>query len=60
MELNPLDDLGDAVFVVDVSSFFLRLHHQVEGHGQPDLVAEASFCAFRAVPDGSECVLDQL
>jgi len=58
-ELNPLDDLGEAILAVEFSPFFLRRHHQLEGHGQPGFAAEASFVSFRAVPDGREGALDE-
>ncbi len=42
-ELNPLDDLGQAVLAVEFAPFLLRRHHQLERHGQTSLAAEASF-----------------
>ena len=59
-ELNPLYDLGEAVLAVELSPFLLRGHHQLEGHGQPSLSAEASLGAFCAVPYGRECALDRV
>ena len=57
-ELNPLDDLGQAVPAVEFAPFFLRRHHQLERHGQTGLAAEASLGAFCAMPDGGECAFD--
>ena len=59
-ELNPLDDLGQAVLAVELSPFLLRRHHQREGHGQPGLTAEASLGAFGSVPDGGEAAFDRI
>ena len=53
-ELNPLNDFREAVLAVEFAPFPLRRHHQLEGHGQPGLAAEASFGAFSAVPNGRE------
>lgn len=33
-ELNPLDDLGQAVLSIELAPIFLRRDHQLEGHGQ--------------------------
>jgi hypothetical protein len=33
-ELNPLDDLGQAVLSIELAPFFLLRDHQLEGHGQ--------------------------
>ena len=51
-ELNPLDDLGQAVPAVEFAPFLLRRHHQLERHGQTGLAAEASLGAFRALGIG--------
>ena len=59
-ELNPLDDLGQAVLTVELAPFFLRRDHQLEGHGQARFAAETPFGAFRAVPNGRECALDRV
>jgi len=40
-ELNPLDDLRQAVLTVEFSPFVLGGHHQLEGHGQSGLSAHA-------------------
>ena len=40
-ELNPLDYFWQAVLAVEFSPFLLRRHHQLEGHGQSGLAAEA-------------------
>ena len=59
-ELNPLYDLWEAVLAVEFSPFLLGRHHQLEGHGQPGLSAEASLGAFCAVADGREDALDRV
>ena len=53
-ELNPLDDLRQAVLTVEFAPFPLRRHHQLEGHGQPGPATEATFGALGAVPNGRE------
>ena len=57
-ELNPLDDLGQAILAVEFSPFRLGGHHQLVGHGQSSLAAEAPFGAFCAMPDGGEGAFD--
>lgn len=59
-ELNPLDDFRQAVLAVEFAPFPLRRHHEPEGHGQPGPATEASFGAFRAVPDGGEGAFDRI
>ena len=59
-ELNPLDDLGQAVLAVEFTPFLLRRHHQLECHGQSGLAAEAPFGAFCAMPDGGEGAFDRI
>lgn len=59
-ELNPLDDLGQAVSAVEFAPFLLRRHHQLEGHGQTGLSAEAPLGAFRSMSDGGEGALDRV
>ena len=53
-ELNPLDDLRQAVLAVELSPFPLRRHHELEGHCQSGPATEATFGALRAVPNGRE------
>ena len=57
-ELNPLDDLGQAILAVEFSPFLLGGHHQLEGHGQSGLAAVAPLGAFCPVPDGGEDAFD--
>ena len=57
-ELNPLDDLWWAVLAIEFAPFLLRRQHQLEGHGQSSLSAEASLGALCAMPDGSEGAFD--
>ena len=59
-ELNPLDDLGQAILAVELAPFFLRRHHQLEGHGQTGFAAETSLGALGAMPDGRECAFDRV
>ena len=59
-ELNPLDELGQAVLAVEFAPFLLRRHHQLERHGQPGLAAEAPFGAFCAMPDSGEGAFDRI
>jgi len=40
-ELNPADDFGEAVPAVEFAPSRLRGHHQLEGHGEPGLSAQA-------------------
>ena len=46
-ELNPADDVRQAVPAVELPPFLLCRHHQPERHGQPGLPAEAALGAFR-------------
>ena len=46
-ELNPLDDLGQAVLAVEFAPFLLRQHHQPEGHGQAGLPAARGCPVFK-------------
>lgn len=57
-ELNPLDDLLQAILAVELSPFLLCGHHQLEGHGQPGLAAKASLGLRGAMPNGREGTLD--
>jgi len=41
-ELNPADDLRQAVLAVEFAPFLLRRHHQLERHGQAALAAEVA------------------
>ncbi len=59
-ELNPLDDLGQAILAVEFSPFLLGGHHQLVGHGQSGLAAEAPLGAFCAMPDGGEGAFDRI
>lgn len=59
-ELNPADDLWQAVPAVEPPPFLLRRHHQPEGHGEPGLSAQAALGSPGAVPDGGEGALDRI
>jgi hypothetical protein len=59
-ELNPLDDFGQAILAVEFAPFLLRRHHQLEGHDQTGLTAEAAFGAFCAVSDSREGAFDRV
>ena len=59
-ELNPLDDLGQAVLAVEFAPFLLGRHDQLEGHCQSGLSAETPLGAFGAVPDGGEGAFDRI
>ena len=59
-ELKPCDDLGEAVLTVEFAPFLLGGHHQLVGHGQSGLAAEAPLGAFRAMPDGGEDAFDRI
>ena len=53
-ELNPFDDFGQAVLPVEFAPFLLGGQHQLVGHGQGRLAAEATFGLGGSVPDGGE------
>ena len=59
-ELNPLDDLGQAVLAVEFAPFLLRRYHQLERHRQTGFAAEAPLGAFCAMPDGGEGAFDRI
>ncbi len=59
-ELNPLNDLGQAVLAVKSAPFFLDRQHQLVGHGQRRLSAEAAFGLGGSVANGCEGALDQV
>ncbi|TKA94511.1 DUF4102 domain-containing protein [Cereibacter changlensis] len=59
-ELNPLDDLWQAVPAVELAPFALRGDHQFERHGQTGLAAQAPFGAFRAMTDRGEGAFDRV
>lgn len=59
-ELNPFDDLGEAVSTVEFASFSLRRHHQLESHCQPGLPAQTPFGPRCAVPDRGEGAFDRV
>lgn len=57
-ELNPLNDFRQAVLTVKFAPFLLRRHHQLEGHGEPGLAAEASFGALCSMSDCGKGAFD--
>ena len=57
-ELNPLDDVGQAVLAVEFAPFLLGRQHQLVCHGQRGLSAEAAPGFGGRVPDGGESALD--
>ena len=57
-ELNPLDDLWQSILTIELAPFLLGGHHQLEGHGQTGLAAEASLGAFGSMTNGGECAFD--
>ena len=52
-ELNPLDDFGQAARTVEFAQFLLGRQHQLVGHRQRRLAAEAAFGLGGSVPDGA-------
>ena len=59
-ELNPLDDFGQAVLPVEFAPFLLGRQHQLVGHRQRRLAAEAAFGLGGSVPDGGEGAFDRV
>ena len=59
-ELNPLDDLGQAVPAVELAPFALCGDHQLERHGQAGLPAQAPLGAFGAMAHGGEGAFDRV
>ena len=57
-EFNPLDDFGQAVLTVEFAPFLLGRQHQLVGHRQRRLAAEAAFGLGGSVPDGGKGALD--
>ena len=53
-ELNPLDNLRQAVPAIEFAPFLLRRHHQPESHGESRVPAQAPLGSLGAVPDGGE------
>lgn len=59
-ELNPLDDLGQAVPAIELSPFALRRDHQLERHGEAGLAAQTSLGAFRVMAQGGKGAFDRV
>ena len=59
-EFNPLDDFGQAVLTVEFAPFLLGRQHQLVGHRQGCLAAQAAFGFGGSVPDGGGCTLDRV
>lgn len=59
-ELNPLNDLGQAVWPGDPPPFFLRSNHQPENDGQGGLPVQAALGFPGPVPDGGKDALDRV
>ena len=59
-ELNPCDDLRQAVLAVEFAPFLLRRYHQLERHGQAGRSAQAPLGPFRSVSHGGEGALDRV
>ena len=59
-ELNPPDDLGQAVLAVEFAPFLLGREHQLVRHRQRGLATEASLGLGGPVPDGGEGALDRV
>ena len=59
-KLNPLDNLGQAIMAVAFSPFLLGGHHQLVGHSQSSLAAEALLGTFCAMLDGGEGAFDRI
>ena len=57
-ELNPFDDFGQAILTIEFAPLLLGRHHQLVGHGQCRLAAEAAFGFGGSMPDGGEGVFD--
>lgn len=51
-ELNPADELRQAVSTVEFAPLLLRRHHQSERHGEAGLAAEAALGALRSMSHG--------
>ena len=59
-ELNPFDDFGQPVLAVEFTPFLLGRQHQLVGHRQRRLAAQAAFGFGGSMPDGGECALDRV
>ena len=55
---NPFDDFGQPVLAVEFAPFLLGRQHQLVGHRQRRLAAEAAFGLGGSMPDGGKCALD--
>ena len=58
-EFNPFDDFGQPVLAVEFAPFLLGRQHQLVGHRQRRLAAEAALGLGGSMPDGGEWVLSQ-
>ena len=59
-EFNPLNDFGQAARTVEFAPFLLGGQHQLVGHRQCGLAAEAAFGLGGSMADGGECALDRV
>lgn len=59
-ELNPVEDLRQAVLAVELSPLLLRRHYQLEGLCQPGLATEATFGTLRAVSNGRDGAFNRI
>jgi hypothetical protein len=57
-EFNPFDDFGQAILSVEFAPFLLGGQHQLVGHRQRCLAAEAAFGFCGSVADGGEGTFD--
>ena len=53
-EFNPFGDFGQAARTVEFAPFLLGRQHQLVGHRQRRLAAEAAFGLGGSVPDGGK------
>ena len=53
-ELNPFDDFGQAILSIEFAPFLLGRQHQLVGHRQCRLAAEAAFGLGGSVPVGGK------
>jgi hypothetical protein len=59
-EFNPLDDVWQEVLAVEFALILLGRQHQLAGHGQCGLAAQAAFALDGSVADGSKGAFDRI
>lgn len=59
VEFNPLDDFGQSVLAIEFAPFLLGGQHQLVGHRQCRLAAQAAFGFGGSVADGGEGAFDE-